>query len=139
LTTLCVISERKMAYKMRITESEAIGKSYLSPLTGETECVAFIQQTTGAPITKLWKKGSKIAGAISGSIPSGTAIATFDAMGNYPTDTLGKHAAIYLTHDLNCIKVLDQWAFQGKVLKRPIWFNRGPKRSNDGNSFYVIE
>ena len=71
---------------------------------------------------------------------SGSSI-TFDSNGKYPTDALGKHAAIYLEHNTQCILVLDQWNDQGEVKQRPIWFNRpkGTKRSNDGDTFYVIE
>lgn len=71
----------------------------------------------------------------------GTAIATFDSNGKYPTDGLGKHAAIYLEHNALRILVLDQWNDQGEVKQRPIWFNRpkGTKRSNDADTFYVIE
>ena len=77
----------------------------------------------------------------SGEIPRGTAIATFDANDRYPTDALGRHAAIYLTHDEHRILVLDQWNAQGQVLQRPIWFKRpkGTKRSNDADTFYVIK
>ena len=77
----------------------------------------------------------------SGDLASGTAIATFDDKGKYPTDGLGRHGAIYLSHNNEGIEVLDQWKAQGEVLKRTIRFNRpeGTKRSNDGDTFYVIE
>ena len=75
-----------------------------------------------------------------GQIPPGTAIATFVG-GKYPTDALGRHAAIYLSHDQLGITVLDQWVAQGEVKERVIKFQvpPGTRRSNDGSCFHVIE
>jgi hypothetical protein len=82
-----------------------------------------------------------VSEAKAGEIPRGTAIATFDADGKYPTDALGKHAAVYLSHAATGILVLDQWNDQKEVKQRTIWFNRpkGTRRSNDADTFYVIE
>jgi hypothetical protein len=73
-------------------------------------------------------------------VSRGTAIATF-VNGRYPTDDLGKHAAIYLSHDKNGIEVLDQWNAQGMVKKRTIRAHKpeGTRRSNVAEFFYVIE
>lgn len=130
-----------MSYKLMIPEKDVLGKAKFVNDKGNTECVEFIRQATGAPETKQWKKGKKVSEGKVGEIGRGTAIATFDANGNYPTDLLGKHAAIYLLHNEKCIQVLDQWDSQGEVKPRPIWFRRpkGTKRSNDGDTFYVIE
>lgn len=59
----------------------------------------------------------------------------------YPTDALGRHAAIYLEHTKERIVVLDQWKAQGEVKKRFIWFHKpkGTYRSNDADTFHVIE
>jgi hypothetical protein len=124
-----------------IAEANVFGKGKFKNAHGNTECVEFVRQATGAPQTGMWKRGLKVAGAKVGSIPRGTAIATFDDKGNYPNDGLGQHAAIYLRHDKGAIWVLDQWNDQGEVKERSIWFNRpkGTKRSNDGHTFYVIE
>jgi len=130
-----------MSYKLKVSEKDVFGKSkYVSP-SGKTECVEFIRQSTGAPETLVWKKGKKVSDANFGEIARGTAIATFDAKGKYPADGLGKHAAIYLEHNAHRILVLDQWNDQGEVKQRPILFNRpkGTKRSNDAETFYVIE
>ena len=118
-----------------------LGKEKYVNAEGNTECVEFIRQAAGALHTSTWKKGKKVSEAKAGDIPRGTAIATFDANGRYPTDGLGKHAAIYLFHDSICIRVLDQWNDQREVKSRPIWFNRpkGTKRNNDANTYYVIE
>jgi hypothetical protein len=130
-----------MSYRLQKAEQDVFGKNKFTNASGKTECVEFIRQATGAPATANWRKGVKIADSKPGQIQRGTAIATFDASGKYPTDGLGKHAAIYLFHNQSSIQVLDQWDAQGEVKPRPIWFNRpkGTKRSNDGNMFFVIE
>lgn len=130
-----------MSYKLKIPEKDVFGKEkYVSP-SGKTECAEFVRQATSAPHTTIWKKGKKVSDAKFGEIARGTAIATFDSKGKYPTDALGKHAAIYLQHNPQRILVLDQWNDQGEVKQRPIWFNRpkSTKRSNDADTFYVIE
>ena len=73
----------------------------------DTECVEFVRQAAGAPPTIAWKRGALIMGALPGTIRRGTVIATFDDKGRYPIDGQGKHAAIYLSHDLIGIRVLD--------------------------------
>lgn len=130
-----------MAYTLRIPESSVYGKKKFVNKKGNTECVEFVQQATGAPATLTWRKGIKVKGASVGAIPRGTAIATFDVNGSYPTDTHGRHAAIYISHDQQGVKVLDQWNSQGEVQIRTIHFNppKVTKRSNDGDTFYVIE
>ncbi len=130
-----------MPYALKMPENEVFGKGKFVNLKSHTECVEFVRQATGAPATPLWKPGIKVAGAKPGQIARGTAIATFDDKGKYPTDTLGHHAAIYLRQDANGITVLDQWNSQGEVKQRTISFNRpkGTKRSNDGETFYVIQ
>jgi hypothetical protein len=130
-----------MSYKLKFPEKDVLGKEKFKNAKGKTECVEFVRQASGAPQTSLWKKGKKVSEARIGEIPRTTAVATFDDKGRYPTDGLGKHAAIYLTHDTNRILILDQWDDQGEVKERSIWFNRpkGTKRSNDADTFYVIE
>jgi len=130
-----------VSYKLKIEESKVFGTSRFVNAEGKTECVEFIRQATGAPSSKEWKRGKSVADSQPGEIARGTAIATFDGKGKYPTDGLGKHAAIYLEHNDQRILVLDQWNDQGEVKQRPIWFNRpkGTRRSNDAATFYVIE
>lgn len=130
-----------MSYKLKVPQTDVFGKGKYVNALGKTECVEFIRQTTGAPGTVAWKMGTKISDAKPGEILRGTAIATFDSKQRYPVDANGKHAAIYLQHDATRIFVLDQWNDQGEVKQRPIGFNRpkGTKRSNDANTFYVIE
>ena len=129
-----------MSYKLNIPEDEVFGKAKFANALGHTECVEFVRQATGAPQTASWKKGVAVFGATLSSIPRGTAIATFNENGKYPTDGKGKHAAIYLSHDASGIRVLDQWNSQGEVLERVIHFSApNVPRSNSGKSFYVIE
>ena len=129
-----------MPFKLKIAEKDVFGKGKFKNIGGNTECVVFVRQATGAPPTAAWKQGKPIAGAMHGTIERGTVIATFDDKGKYPIDGKGKHAAIYLSHDLIGIRVLDQWNKQGEVLERIIYFNKPSiPRSNSGKSFYVVE
>jgi hypothetical protein len=130
-----------MSFRLKINEADVSGAGKFENAKGHTECVEFVRQATGAPPTIAWKQGVRVEGAALGSIPRGTAIATFDDKGNYPHDTLGRHAAVYLSQDARGIVVLDQWNAQGEVKQRLIPFHRpaGTKRSNDGSAFYVIE
>jgi hypothetical protein len=130
-----------MSYLLKLSEKDVLGKGKFKNKKGNTECVEFIAQATDAPETAKWTKGLKVSDAGPTDIPRGTAIATFDDDGKYPTDSLGKHAAIYLSHDKTAIRVLDQWNSQGEVKPRPIWFNRpdGTPRQNDADTFSVIE
>jgi hypothetical protein len=130
-----------MTYKLLIAEADVLGKAKFVNDKGNTECVEFVRQAAGAPKSTEWRKGVRVGQAKAGEIPRGSVIATFDSNDRYPTDTLGRHAAIYLAHDEQRILVLDQWNAQGQVLQRPIWFNRpkGTKRSNDADTFYLVK
>lgn len=130
-----------MPYQLNIDENSVFGKNKFTSAKGNTECVAFIQQVTNAPETPKWVRGRLVKSLKPSELQRGTAIATFDSSGKYPTDNLGRHAAIYLSHNNEGIEVLDQWNDQGEVLKRTIRFHRpaGTKRSNDADTFYVIE
>ncbi|MCZ2136442.1 MAG: BPSL0067 family protein [Burkholderiales bacterium] len=129
-----------MPYKLLIAENTVFGKAKFVNVNGHTECVEFVRQATSAPQTKRWRSGTHVIDATPGSIARGTAIATFDDNGYYPTDNRGKHAAIYLTHDASGILVLDQWNKQGEVLERKI-HHRPPDypRINAAKHYYVIE
>jgi hypothetical protein len=130
-----------MSYSIKVPEKEVYGKKKYVNASGNTECVEFVRQVTGAPQTALWKAGKIVANTKPGDIPRGTAIATFDGAESYPTDNLGKHAAIYLSHSGAGIRVLDQWNSQGEVKERTIGFNKpkGTPRQNDAATFRVIE
>lgn len=130
-----------MPYSLKVSEADVLGKGKFKNGEGHTECVEFVRQATGAPATSTWKCGCRVLEAKIGTLRRGTAIATFDDKGKYPTDNLGRHAAVYLSHTKECIRVLDQWNDQGEVKPRSIWFNkpRGTRRSNDASTFHVIE
>ena len=130
-----------MSYRLKVQEKDVFGKAKYINASENTECVEFVRQATDAPATTAWKQGKRIADAQPGDIARGTAIATFDDKGRYPTDNKGRHAAIYLEHNAQRILVLDQWNDQGEVKQRPIRFDRpeGTRRSNDADTFYVIE
>lgn len=101
------------------------------------QCVRYVQVAAKAPATTQWVQGVKVRGAQN--ISKGTAIATF-VDGQYPNNSTGNHAAIYLSQDADGILVLDQWVSQGKVKKRKIRFKGGSgSPSNDGDTFYVVE
>jgi len=111
---------------------------------GNHECVTFVRSVVSMPETTLWRKSDvQVKTAKPGEIRKGTVIATFNDEGRYPddTDTLGKHAAIYLSHNSEYIEVYDQYKSQGKVLKRKIRFNQSPtkRRSNNGDTFWVVD
>jgi len=129
-----------MSYQLNaaLTDLEAKGKFVNA--AGNTECVEFVRQACGAPHTTLWKKGANVMDAATGTITRGTAIATFDEKGHYPTDAKGKHAAVYLGHGPQGIRVMDQWNKQGQVRERVI-FNKKQKfpRVNAATSYFIIE
>jgi len=59
--------------------------------------------------------------------------------GHYPNHAHGNHAAIYLSHDSQGIRVWDQWLGQ-PVHERVIHYHGGSgSPSNDGDKFYVVE
>lgn len=130
-----------MSYQLTIDEKAVFGKKKFVNVKGHSECVEFIRQATDAPETARWVRGRLVKSFKPGELPRGTAIATFDDKGKYPADALGRHAAIYLSHSNDGIEVLDQWNSQGEVLNRTIRFHQPPgtKRSNDADTFYVIE
>lgn len=123
----------------RTLEQTFSGKAYISPLTAKTECVAFVQAVLpSVPSTGAWREGAKITEG-DATVLAGTAIATF-VDGKYPGPGKDKHAAIYLGQDATGIQVLDQWASQGKVLKRTIRWKvpAGTRIQNDGTKYSVI-
>ncbi len=120
-----------MAYRCDYPEK------YEGKVVDDGHCARFIQIACGAGHTTQWVKGEHVQTATY--ISKGTAIATFDKSGKYPTDKMGKHAAIYISHDQYGIEVWDQWVGQ-PVHRRKIAYKEGDHyRSNDGDTFYVIE
>jgi hypothetical protein len=147
-----------MSYQMRFvvipTGKTPDGKPKWVNAKGVEECVMLVQRAAGAPTTPDWRAGKAIRNAKPGEIPPYTAIATFVAPdgsyaetpdehrnARYPTDSAGKHAALYLSHNNREILVIDQWKGQGEAKERSIRFNNASakSRSNEGNWFHVIE
>lgn len=129
-----------MTYKLRLPETRVGFPKQFINAAGNAECVEFVRQAAGAPHTTLWTQGDSVLDAPLGKIPRGTAIATFDTNGKYPSDGKGRHAAIYLSHTANSISVLDQWKSQGCVRERTIRVKSiAHSRSDCPQCFYVIE
>lgn len=112
-------------------------EKYIGKHVGSGQCVALVQ--AAAPSvgpTVGWRQGERVKGA--GHISPGTIIATF-IDGVYPNNAHGNHAAIYLSHTDDGIRVIDQWKGQA-AHERTIRFKRGDNDpSNDGDFFYVVE
>jgi hypothetical protein len=109
---------------------------------GTGECVALVEQATGAPRSAIWRPGALVQA--DRTIRPGTAIATFDSNGHYTG-----HAAIYLGQDERGVRVIDQWnerAPDGHITgqhtprERTIYFN-SPRHTlvNRGESYRVVE
>ena len=87
-------------------------------------------------------KGPRVATAAPGVIQKGTVIATFTAGGLYPNSSDGKrHPALYLSHDANGIKVIDQWVGKAIPNQRTLTFVGflEPRREDQGDQYYVVE
>jgi hypothetical protein len=110
---------------------------YLGKTVGTGHCIAYVRETSGAPITTQWRRGDPVRG--SGCAP-GTAIATFDPSGRYGNHVDGRsHAAILIAETDEGLLVCDQWIGQ-LVQHRTIQFRNGEgKAADDGDRFYVVE
>jgi hypothetical protein len=105
---------------------------------GSGQCVAYVQAAAHAPNTGIWTAGVNVMKAPAGVIAKGTVIATM-VDNQYPNHAYGNHAAIYLSHDMNGIMVLDQWIGQ-PVHRRLVQPHGGQGNpSNDADAFYVVE
>ncbi len=108
--------------------------SYADKVVGDGECVAFVKECSGAPVTTKWVPGVKVK---DNDVASGTAIATFKD-GKYPSQK-GYHVRSLSVRMTKRIVVWDQWKGQ-PVHKRTIGFMAGEgKPSNDGDAYSVIE
>ncbi len=108
---------------------------------GSCQCVAFVEEAAHTPTTANWKRGKRVR---DNNVPSGTAIATFDADGTYGNHVDGRsHAAIYVVGQADGLLVWDQWKTPDDthpVSQRVIQFRGGVGEPvNDGDQFYVIE
>jgi hypothetical protein len=112
--------------------------SFAGQAVGSGHCVAYVQQSAGAPHTSHWRRGVKVRGS---GAPAGTAIATFGgAPARYENRTDGSsHAAILIAEDSGGLRVWDQWRGH-PVSQRTIRHKGGAgTANNDGDRFFVIE
>lgn len=110
---------------------------HVGQVVANGQCVRFVQEAAGAPLTASWRKGARVRG---NAIPAGTVIATFHPITKrYENSTTGRsHAAILLAETAGGLRVLDQWVGQ-PVHERIIRFRNGlGSKSNDGDQFYVV-
>jgi hypothetical protein len=132
-----------MSYKMPMVFSPENKTNYANE-KGNHECVTFVRMVSKAPSHDQWKAGIKVVDAEPGSIPYGTAIATFDEFGHYLKGGSGhQHAAIYISHEKSetapSITVFEQYNRVGKVVRRTIHNIHTNRQSDNPNWFYVIE
>jgi RHS repeat-associated protein len=116
----------------------------LPPLIGNGQCVTACKHFSGitAP-TSQWQEGAGVAN--NGSVPIGTAIATFGSNGKYPTNG-DQNSGIYMGQGKNgSILILDQWpahAASGTPAHPPqireMRFNDGSTLSNSAQAYHVI-
>jgi len=115
-------------------------ETYQGQVVGSGQCVAYVQQASGAPLTAQWSQGALARGNLT--IQPGTAIATFGPNGTYTNSTDGSsHAAVYMGQNEVGLQVWDQWKGQ-PVHQRTIRFQGGAPGVhpvNDGDAFYVID
>jgi hypothetical protein len=98
-----------MGYVYKDVDELAKGKT---PLAGSGTCVDLIKVYVPGLIgrsTTTWRPGAWVMEA-GGSIPKGTAIATFGPDGRFPHHEHGQHAAIVVRVMASGIWVVDQWA-----------------------------
>jgi hypothetical protein len=111
-------------------------ESQVGNTVGSGQCVDYVKKYAGAPVTSVWKQGTKVRGDMT--LQKGTAIATFNTLGRYPNMPKGNHAAIYAGQDAIGIWVYDQWTGKS-VGKRQIRFKGGVgSPSDDGDAYSVI-
>jgi hypothetical protein len=117
---------------------------------GSGQCVALCRFLSGAPNSGTWEAGKHALDLTDADI--GTAIATFDSTGHYPSDgdPLGKNSAIFMGRGAQgSIWVVDQWPVgdgprgtHQPFLHEVIYHDPNEKvpslRSNNSNAYYVI-
>jgi len=111
---------------------------YLGQSVGSGQCVALVQASDpSVGLTATWTQGAAVQG--NTSLQPGTAIATFNANGQYANATDGSsHAAIYLGQNAQGIQVEDQWSNQPASIRTIPWNNPTGTAANTGSSFYVV-
>ncbi len=117
---------------------------------GSGQCVDLCRFLSSAPRSDKWTAGRHAASLTDADI--GTAIATFDSSGHYPSnkDPLGKNSAIFMGRGTNgSIWVVDQWPvgdgpsgthqpFLHEIRNYAPDNNVHPLRSNNADAYYVV-
>ncbi len=106
--------------------------AYAGNVVGDGASESFVREAAGAPDASNWRQGTQVMGNM---IAPGTAIATFDAGGNYIDGSNGGDAAIYEGQDGAGLWVLDQ-SNGGPVSRRYIPFASGQANPRDDGSAY---
>jgi hypothetical protein len=107
------------------------------------QCAALVQLTpllrgTAVPVTRYWRRGVKVKDLAAAQIERGTDIATFDENGRYPSTQ--RHTAIYISHDLTGITVIDQWLAKPYASQRKLRYKGSSTRLvNDGDYYWIVE
>lgn len=107
------------------------------------QCAALVQlapvvRGNSVPLTRYWRRGTKVKDLTAAQIEKGTVIATFDQNGRYPTTE--RHTAIYISHDLTGITVIDQWTSKPYASERTLKYKGGSTRKvNDGDWYWLVE
>ncbi len=86
--------------------------------------------------TSTWRRGKHVKSNCA-SIPSGTAIATFEGAGSKFESKTFQHAAIFIGCAPDGIKVHDQWVGSTGCKLRTIKYSGSG--SNGGNNFWTID
>jgi hypothetical protein len=111
-------------------------------IVGNGQCVSACSKFSGVTgDTKLWRAGAGVAD--NGDVKPGTAIATFDSNGRYPTGK-DKNSGIYLGPGTKgSIWILDQWPAHDPNPAHPpqpreLLNDNARGVSNNSNAYHVI-
>ena len=123
------------------------------PLVGSGECVALTSHLTGVTDhTPSWERGPRVVnddGTLNTAVKPGTAVATFDKNGKYPSGDVPKNSGTFLGPGVasgkGSIRLMDQWNAHppnpaNPPQSRDVRFNADAGRdvSNNSNAYYVI-
>jgi hypothetical protein len=118
----------------RVLDEIGTGPTYQRHFGESHQCVAFTKHFSSAPQTAQWRRGTAVWG--NTDLAPGTAIATFNQDGRYPSAS-GWNSAIYVSQDDTGILIIDQWP--GHPAKPRVIVPNSPwGRPNDASEYSVI-